>query len=123
TLERGLVLGPYRVHPDDPQAGLGQGEGLRGHARAAVVGNGGALLANYGTVLKVTQPAGYLNLFSNAYSNLAVGSSQSIAFDIDRADDPALYLLGYGVIAEPDKRLVTVVEPPPPLAWVARCAW
>jgi len=43
--------------------------------------------------------------------------------DVERGDDPILYLLGYGVVIDREKALVTIVEPPPPSVWVARCVW
>jgi hypothetical protein len=123
TLELGLVLGPYRAAPADPERILTRAEPLRGHARAAVVGDGGPTLGNYGVVLQVTLPTGYLNLFSNAYANLATGTNQALAMALADSDDPVLPLLGYGVIIEPRNGMTTILEPPPPRVWVARCVW
>ena len=120
--ELGLVLQPYRAQPTDPEMILSDAGPLREHPRAIVVGNGGSILGNFGTVLHVTQPAGYLNLFSNAYSRLATGKDESVGFDIARADVPVLSLLGYGVVIDRNRGGVTTIQPQP-RAWVARCVW
>src|SRR5205823_3022752 len=62
--ELGLVFQPYRIRTSNPQSILAGAGALRDYERAAVVGPGGAVLANFGPVLRVTQPAGYVSLFS-----------------------------------------------------------
>jgi hypothetical protein len=123
TVEVGLVLGPYRTAPVDPGQILAGAEPLRGHARVAVIGGAGPVLGNHGVILHVTQPAGYLNLFSNAYANLATGTNQSVAFALADADVPMLSLLGYGATFEPRTGQLSLHDPAPPQAWVARCVW
>ncbi|MFN8526599.1 MAG: YfhO family protein [Chloroflexota bacterium] len=71
----------------------------------------------------MVQPAGYNPLFSAEYATLVAGARPPIVFDIDRADKPALPLLGYGVIFDNARRTVVVLDPPPPRAWVACCLW
>jgi hypothetical protein len=123
-VELGVVLQPYRVDPADPQVVVAQAEPLRGHARAAVVGDQSAVLANFGMVLRVTQPGGYVPLFSGEYMALLTGTANaSVVLQVAQADDPALPLLGYGVVVDREKSLVMIAEPPPPQAWVARCTW
>jgi hypothetical protein len=124
ALELVLVLQPFRIHPFDPARIVADAALLRDHAKAAVIGEGGAILANYGPVIKVIQPVGYVSLFSAEYMALLTGGANpGVAMDVGRADDPALGLLGYGVLIDRQKRLVTIVEPPPLQVWVARCVW
>jgi hypothetical protein len=123
TLDLALVLGPYRMAVADPQPLIDLAAPLRGQTRAVWVGNSGALLANFGPVIRVSQPAGYSSLFSAAYATLVTGARPPIVFDIDRADNPALALLGYDYIVDPARNLVLVFDPPPPQVWVARCLW
>jgi hypothetical protein len=124
TIELAVVLQPFRFDLWDPQAFLQREAGsLTDFRRAAVIADDGVLLANFGPVLDVTQPGGYGNLFSNSYANLVTGSDAPVIVDVDRADNPALALLGYEAILEPDKAAVTLIQPPPPQVWVAHCAW
>jgi hypothetical protein len=124
VLELVLVLQPFRLQPSDPQRIVAEAEPMRGHARAAVVGDGGAILGNYGPVVRVTQPVGYVSLFSGGYMALLTGQAGAgVAINVERGDDPVLALLGYGVVVDPSERLVTVRDPTPPRVWVARCAW
>jgi hypothetical protein len=119
-----LVLAPFRAIRDDPQSVLNGTESLHGYERVAVFGNGGALLANYGPVLTIEQPAGYVSLFSSGYAALVTGSpNPGVAFDVNNEALPVLRLLGYGVFYDRDTSQLTIIEPPPPRAWVARCRW
>jgi hypothetical protein len=123
-VELGVVLQPYRVDPADPQVIVGQAGPLRGHARAAAVGAQSAILANFGPVLRVTQPGGYVPLYSAQYMALLTGTANaSVVLQVAQADDPALMLLGYGVVIDWEKSMVFIADPPPRQAWVARCTW
>jgi hypothetical protein len=124
TLELIFVLQPFRLAPADPASIVDDAASFRDHSKVAVIGDGGAILANFGPVIKVTQPVGYVSLFSAEYMTLLSGSANpGVAMDVERADDPALGLLGYGVLIDRQERLVTSVEPPPPQVWVAHCVW
>jgi hypothetical protein len=123
TLELAVTLHPFRINPTDPNGLLAEAQPLRGQTRAAWVGAGGAGLANYGPLINVTQPDGYLPLFNVEYGNLTTGADQPVIVEVGRADNPAIPLLGYSTIVDARQRTVTVMSPPPPRAWVARCVW
>jgi hypothetical protein len=119
-----LVLGPFRNPRSDPSGYIAQAEALRGQDRVVVVGNGGAIQANYGPISRVVQPAGYSALFNSAYTTLLLGNTNpGVAFDISRPEEPALRLLGYSRWLDTQAGALRVVEPEPPRAWVARCVW
>ncbi|MCC7104527.1 MAG: YfhO family protein [Chloroflexi bacterium] len=124
TAELALVLQPYRTQlflPGDVLAGT---EALSGRARAAVLGGGAASIANFGPILHVTQPGGYANIFSAEYMTLLTGGANAgVVIDPREDQSGLLYLLGYGVLIDRDKHVVTVLQPEPPRVWVARCTW
>jgi hypothetical protein len=123
TLDLVLLLQPYRINLADPDIILAEAQPLRGQARAAWVGGNGAMLANYGPLLRVTLPDGYSALANNDYANLLTGADQPMIIEAESADNPALPLLGYSTIVDSRQHTVNVVAPPPPRAWVARCVW
>ena len=124
TIELVLVLQPFRIHLTNSQGVVAGADLLRGHERAAVLGNGGALLGNFGPVLQVVQPAGYVSLFSSGYAALVTGNpNPGVAFNLGRQDEAVLRLLGYGIVVDRETSRVAVIQPPPRQAWVARCAW
>src|SRR5581483_5311061 len=115
---------PYRGELVNPADMVAEGAPLRGQARAVALGEGGAGLANYGPVLRVTQPGGYTSLLGAEYMMLLTGSVDAgVVLDVTRGDAPILYLLGYGVLVDREQGRVVLVNPPPPGAWVARCVW
>jgi hypothetical protein len=92
-----------------------------GYPRVGVV-EGDGIVANYGPVLRVQQPGGYLPLFSGRYMELLTGTvNPGVVLGAPRDAAPILHLLGYDVLVDRQIGLVTVFEPPPPRAWVARC--
>jgi hypothetical protein len=122
-VELGLVLQPYHLHPTDPSLALVGADAIRGQERAVVVGSIAPVLANQGPVLRVVQPGGYVSLFSGPYQLLTEARvGPGVVIYIHSTDDPAIALLGYGVVADMAQGRVTVTEPRPPLVWVARCA-
>jgi hypothetical protein len=123
TLELTVILHPFRINRADPNGIVAEAQPLSGQSRAAWVGGGGAGLANYGPLIKVTQPAGYSPLFSVDYGNLVTGADQPVLVDVGSADNPVLPLLGYSTIVDARQRTVTTASPPAPRAWVARCVW
>jgi membrane protein YfhO len=48
--------------------------------------------------------------------------SPEVSPDLRDTDNPAFRILGYHIIVDPYKPLITIAPPPPPQAWVARCA-
>jgi hypothetical protein len=118
-----LVLGPFRANLIDPRPIVQAMEPLRGHERAAVLGSMGGQLANFGPMIKVTQPGGYDNMVGSAYVALLTGSSNPDAINISakRADDPILSLLGVDAALELTNTSVVSTPAAGPPAWVARC--
>jgi len=119
-----IVLGPYRLVPADPQSIASPLAGLQDLGRVVVLGDNSAIDGNYGSVVRVAQPAGYTSLFSSGYVQLVTGQPDpGVAFDIQDADDPVLRLLGYRAVFNPGDRTIAVFQPAPPRMWVAGCAW
>lgn len=119
-----VVLQPFRVQPSSVAPFVADGAILRDHPRAAVVSGDGGLLANFGPVLHVQQPAGYVSIFSGGYMALLTGGTNpGVVLEASREADSILMLLGYDVLVDRKASLVTIVVPPPPRAWVARCVW
>lgn len=125
VLELGLAFQPYRANLLNPRPLVEQLAPLRAYSRAAVTGEGGYLAAQFGPLVRVTQPGGYDPLVSHAYSTLLLGASRPeyVVFRVSRADDPVLALLGVQAVFEPGRPPAPPQEPPRPPAWVARCAW
>jgi hypothetical protein len=119
-----VVLQPFRFQPSGVTGIEADGAILQGHPRAAVVSSDGGLLANFGPVLHVQQPAGYLPIFSGGYMALMTGGTNpGVVIETSRDAAPILALLGYDVLIDRKASLVTIVAPTPPRAWVARCTW
>ena len=79
-------------------------------------------LANYGPVLHVTQPGGYVSLFSGEYMTLLTGRSNAkVEIEVQRDAAPYLSLLGYEAIVEGRDGNTTASPLTPMGAWVARC--
>jgi hypothetical protein len=119
-----ILLGPFRfAAPTVPTVAGGEAiAALAGYQRVAIVGNGGASIANDGPLLNIEQPAGYLSLFSRGYAELVTGvANAGVVLTIDPGKESILELLGYAATYQPDSRRLTLVSPPPPLVWVAHC--
>jgi hypothetical protein len=131
ALDLVLVLQPFRLRPVDPSEIVMNGAVLQQYRRAAFIGGGdsspsnyGPVLANYGPVLHVTQPGGYVSLFSGEYMTLLTGRSNAkVEIEVQRDAAPFLNLLGYEAIVE-RRNGRTATSPLTPMgAWVARCTW
>jgi hypothetical protein len=86
--------------------------------------NNGALIANYGPVIKSVQPGGYTSLFSGGYQELVTGQrNPGVIIEAGSDSQPFLYLLGYDSTIDRQTALVTVFDPSPREAWVAHCSW
>lgn len=122
-VDLGFVLAPYRRHLIDPAPRIDQANQLRRHTSAAVVGNDGPLYASLGPILGVVQPSGYNPSVSREYAALLMGeyAPDAVAIAINRADDPALPLLG--IEAAYENGHAVWVRQPSIQAWVAGCAW
>ena len=119
-----VVLQPFRLTSVDPNDLAAQAAVLQPNPRVAVVGSGGSDLANYGPVVHVVQPAGYTSLFGGPYATLLTGNvDQQAAIDVDRADNPALSVLGYPLTFDLGNKQLRPNASATPTAWVAHCAW
>jgi predicted membrane-bound dolichyl-phosphate-mannose-protein mannosyltransferase len=124
VVDLSLLMGPHSLNPSDPVNLLAAAQPISDYPRVAIIGSDAALLANQGPVLKVVQPAGYMPLYSAGYMQLVTGTvSPSVIVGIAADDDPAIGLLGYDVVYAQAAGRVTVLVPPLPEVWVARCAW
>jgi hypothetical protein len=120
VVELVTILHPYRMQLASPENILAEGEVLRGQPRGVIVGD--VFVANYGPLLRTVQPGGFLPLFSAGYMELLSGSrNPGVVLSAARDNDAILRLLGYGFVFDRRANQVTVLEPPPPLVWVARC--
>jgi hypothetical protein len=127
VLELFVLLQPYWSEPVDPRGIEQELLAFKGATESdpdvAVMGPA-ALIANYGSVAKVRQPAGYNSIFLGNYMELATGvRNPGVIVDIAPEDERILYLLGYEAVTVRGSNLVRVFNPPPRLAWVARCSW
>jgi hypothetical protein len=119
-----LVLQPFRLRESDPSRIVADAATLGSWRRAAVTGPAGIVLANYGPVLKVQQPGGYVSLFSGEYMTLLTGRSNAkVEIEIERNMEPYLTLLGYEALIDRQGGRTGVVELESARAWVARCSW
>jgi len=119
-----VVLQPFRRQWADPAEIVARGASLQAYERAAILGEAGPVLGNYGPVLRVQQPGGYVSLFSGEYMTLVTGRSNAkVQIDIERDAVPILYLLGYSAVIERRGSRETVLPLSPPRAWVAHCSW
>jgi len=119
-----LVLEPFRLRSADPAQIVAESAVLRGYRRAALIGDGAPILANYGPVTRVQQPGGYVSLFSGEYMTLVTGRSNAkVEIEVQRDAVPFLYLLGYEAVIDRRGGRDSVLELSPPRAWVARCTW
>jgi hypothetical protein len=119
-----LVLQPFRVIINDPASVVSGLEGFADLGRVAFVGPGAPFIGNYGPVTRLATPSGYQSVFGAGYMELLTGTANpGVLVYPSSTDDPALSVLGYRYVVTPDRRTVIVVEPAPPLVWVARCAW
>jgi hypothetical protein len=131
VLDLVLVLQPFRLRPVDPTEIVESGAVLQQYRRAAFIGgsessptSSGPVLANYGPVLHVAQPGGYVSLFSGEYMTLLTGRSNAkVEIEIQRDAAPFLNLLGYEAIVERRNGRTTASPLTPMGAWVARCSW
>jgi len=119
-----LVLQPFRLRPADPAQIVAESAVLRSYRRAALIGEGAPVLANYGPVTRVQQPGGYVSLFSGEYMTLVTGRSNAkVEIELQRDAVPFLYLLGYEAVIDRRGGRDSVLELSAPRAWVARCSW
>jgi membrane protein YfhO len=119
-----FTLQPWRFRVVDPSGPIANAGALREYRRAAVVDRDSAMLGNFGPVLRVVQPSGYVSLFSAEYMVLLLGHADAVsAIGLTRADDPALRLLGYPVVVDLRQSVAQTFDPVPPLVWVAHCSW
>ena len=119
-----LVLQPFRLRFADPAQVVAESAVFRTYRRAALIGEGAPVLANYGPVTGVQQPGGYVSLFSGEYMTLVTGRSNAkVEIEIQRDAVPILYLLGYEAVIDRRGGRDSVLELSPPRAWVARCTW
>lgn len=119
-----LVLQPFRLRPADPAQIVADSAVFRTYRRAALVGDGAPVLANYGPVTRVQQPGGYVSLFSAEYMTLVTGRSNAkVEIEVQRDAVPILYLLGYEAVIDRRGGRDAVLELSPPRAWVSRCTW
>jgi hypothetical protein len=120
VVELVTILHPYRLQIGGPEGILREAAALRGQSRGVIVGD--ALVANYGPVLRIVQPGGYVSLFSAGYMELLSGNSNAgVVLSSPGNNEEILRLLGYPRVVDRGLNRVTVLEPPPPLVWVARC--
>ena len=117
-----ITLQSHRIHESDPQQIVARGEIFRGYDRVAYLSDLGPTMANYGPVVGVVQPTGYTPLMSAAYMRLLTGNVSPEVSRARDADNPAFRILGYHIIVDPYAPNIMVAPPPPPQAWVARCA-
>jgi hypothetical protein len=118
-----IVLGPFRLSPSDPRSIATGLAGVHGYSRLAVAADDAALDGNFGPVVHIAQPSGYTSLFSAGYAQLLVGTRDpGVVLNLRDVDPGLLWLLGYPAVLEPTRGRLTVLSPPPPRAWVARCA-
>jgi hypothetical protein len=129
ALDLVLALGPYRLQLTDVPTSSADQAALQGYRRAAFIGDGAPSLANYGPVMHVTQPGGYVSLFSGEYMTLLTGRSNAkVEIEVQRDAAPYLSLLDYEAIVERrgagGRTTTPTITPLTPLgAWVARCSW
>jgi hypothetical protein len=117
-----IVLQPFRLSPSNPRSLASAVAGVHDYPRLAVADGEAALDANFGPVVRVTQPSGYTSLFSAGYAQLLVGTADpGVVLNLSHVDPSLLWLLGYPAALEPARSLVVVFSPPPPRVWVARC--
>jgi hypothetical protein len=123
VLEVLLVLGPIRFVSDHPaRFGESMAANLPAEGRPAVVNNG-AFYGNYGPVLMSVQPGGYTSLFSIEYQELLSGArSAGVVLEGNADNTRFLFLLGYDRSYNPETNTISIFEPKPNRAWVARCA-
>jgi hypothetical protein len=127
VLELVIVVQPYWSEPSNPgvieQDLLAFKGKTEGEPDVGVLGPA-ALIANYGPVAKVRQPAGYNGIYLGPYMELATGArNPSVVLDFSPDDVRIAYLLGYQAVSVRDSNVVTVFDPSPPMAWVAHCSW
>ena len=123
TLDLVFTLQPFRIRSVNPLDLIANAGSLRDQTRAVVVGNGRAA-----GQLRPGAAGGPASRFCVAlqcrvHDAVDRWSQRGRRHGHSTGDDPALRLLGYAIIIDPDKHLVTVVEPAPPRAWVAHCVW
>jgi hypothetical protein len=124
VLDLVLVLQPFRMRPSDPSLLVAEGAVLQRSSRAALIGEGGAVFGNYGPVLRVRQPGGYVSLFSGEYMTLVTGRSNAkVEIEVQRDAVPYLSLLGYETVVERRGGRDSVTELSSRPAWVAHCSW
>jgi hypothetical protein len=131
VLDLVVVLQPFRLRPVDPSEIVESGAVLQQYRRAAFIGGGEStptsyspVLANYGPILHVTQPGGYVSLFSGEYMTLLTGRSNAkVEIEVQRDAAPFLSLLGYEAIVERRNGRTMASPLTPTGAWVARCSW
>src|SRR5262249_35918123 len=99
ALDLMFVLQPFRLRLADPAQIVEDGAILQQYRRAAFIGDGAPALGNYGPVLHVEQPGGYVSLFSSEYMTLLTGRSNAkVEIEVQRDAAPFLSLLGYEAI-------------------------
>src|SRR5262249_25041901 len=76
-LDRVFGLQPFRIRTGDPAQIVADGAALQQYRRAAFIGEDAPALGNYGPVLRVVQPGGYVSLFSGEYMTLLTGRSNA----------------------------------------------
>jgi len=119
-----LVLQPFRMRAEDPLRTVADVRLPDGYASVGLLGSYDAIIANYGPVMRVRMPGGYLSLFSGGYMELLTGGSNpGVVLTAPADSGPILNLLGYPVLLNRDEGRLTVFAPPPPQVWVARCVW
>jgi len=124
VLDLVFVLQPFRMRPSDPTQLVADGAVLQRSSRAALIGDGGAVFGNYGPVLRVRQPGGYVSLFSGEYMMLVTGRSNAkVEIEVQRDAVPYLSLLGYETVVERRGGRNVVTELSSRQAWVAHCIW
>jgi hypothetical protein len=124
AVELVVVLQPFRLRYADPAQVVADSAVFRSYQRAALIGEGAPVLANYGPVTHVQQPGGYVSLFSGEYMTLVTGRSNAkVEIEIQRDAVPFLYLLGYEAVIDRRGGRDSVLELKAPRAWVARCTW
>jgi hypothetical protein len=124
VLDLVLVLQPFRVRLADPAQIVAGGAILQRYSRAVFIGDGAPTLGNYGPVLRVQQPVGYVSLFSGEYMTLLTGRSNAkVEIDVQRDAEQYLALLGYEALIDRRGGRDSITPLTWPRAWVARCSW
>ena len=121
TFELVLLLQPFRLGRHDPMTIVTGARLPEGYSRVGTL-DGDAFAANYGPVLKVKQPGGFVSLFSGGYMALLAGTTNpGVVLSAPRDSGAILQLLGYEALYDKQAGMVTILAPPPPQVWVARC--